>query len=375
MALSKAAMMFSIPLIFGGIGNMCCNAMDFQSDQLEEISNHISIEWPQGDSTFTVKYGKRDIVVRVSDGCVQHIGFRIFPEQLRSRVINQAIADFVERYWLRLTLPLKREKSFEQQLTEDRFVFLTGNTASIDAIQGDTTLVVSCSVTPELVTMAWGRIEGAPRCCITFPVNHELILGRRMPENDRRLPQEINSVKIKYHPKKSIGTTLSLTTDSLSSLWIEHTGSYLADVLKNERYYTCGTDGVSLEPVFDVDRCLASIANMFTDYDIEKASEIKLSICHKIFGLKEQQIDTTVQKFVAYSLQNGCVPYVGIVSVDKDNSGLADVLVIMHNHQLGYNHVLRATVPLDCISTGDGTCYARLNAFVPSSNIKNLFND
>jgi len=374
MALSKIAMMFSIPLIFGGIGDTCY-AMDFRSDQLEEISNLISIEWLQSDSTFTVKYGKRDVAVRVSDGCVDHIGFRIFSGRLRSEVINPHIADFVERYWLRLTLPLKREKSVNQQLTEDRFVFLTGDVESIDAIQRDTTLAVSCSVTPELVTVAWGSIEEKPLCCITFPVNHELILGRRMLENDRRLPGEINSVKIKDRPTKSMDTASQLTPDVPSSLWIENVGSYLADVLKNERYYTCGADGMSLEPVFDADRCKESIANMFTDYDVEKAREIKLSICHKIFGLKEQQIETTVQKFVAYSMQNGCVPYVGIVSVDKDNSGFANVLVIMHNSQLGYNHVLRATVPLDCISNGDGTCHARLNAFIPSSNIKNLFND
>jgi len=374
MALSKIAMLFSIPLIFGGIENTC-NAMNFRSDQLEDIAKHIDVEWPQADSTFTIKQGKHDIAVRVVDGCVEHIGFRIFPEQLRSGVINPQIADFVERYWLRLMLPLKREKSVNQELKEDRFVFMNGSVESIDAIQRDTTLPVSCSVTTELVTIAWGSTVETPLCRIAFPVNYELILGRKMLENDRRLPHEINSVRIKKRPMRSVETTSSLSADSLNSIWIEHAGDYLADVLKNERYYTSGSDGVSLEPVFDADLYKESIVNMFTDYDIEKAGNIQLCIRHKIFGLKEQQIETTIQKFVAYSMQNGCVPYVGIVSVDQSNSGLADVLVIMHNRQLGYNHVLRAEVPLDCISTGEGTCHARLNAFIPSSNIKNLFND
>ena len=113
--------------------------------------------------------------------------------------------------------------------------------------------------------------------------------------------------------------------------------------------------------------------NLFTGYDIEKAENIRLSINHKIFGFKEQSIETTIPKFIAYSIQNDCVPYVGIVSIDKDNIGEADVLVIMHNGQLGYNHILRVSLPLESISSGKGIAIARLNAFIPSSNIKNLF--
>ena len=370
-ALYRTALVFSISLVCGGIGNIC-TGMDFRSDMLDEMSGQITVEWPQGDSTFTVGHGSREIAVRVSDGCVEHIGFRIFPEQLRSGVVNPLIADFVERYWLSLTLPLKRQKSVRQQLSEDRFVFQTGDIGSIDVIQQDPAIPFSCHIGDNLVTMLWGSKE-QPVCHIVFPVNHELILGRGMLENDRRLPQEINDVRIKNCHVKIADTTSPLYTDSLSSLRIASGGDYLKCALKSERYYTGGADGVSLEPVFNSDRCVESIMNLFTGYDIEKAADIRLSIRHKIFGLKEQPIETTIQKFVAYSMQSGCVPYVGIISVGKDDSRLADVLVIMHNRQLGYNHVLRVSVPLECISEGSGTSSARLNAFVPSSNIKNLF--
>lgn len=363
--------MFSISLIFGGIGNMC-NAMDFRSDQLDEIAHHISVDWPSCDSAFTVRHGSRDVAVRVSGGCVEHIGFRIFPEQLRSGMINPLIADFVERYWLSLTLPLDRQKSVRQQLKEDRFVFQTGSVESVAVIQQDTTMEMSCQLTPELVTLTWGR-QGKTVCCITFPVDHELILGRRMLENDRRLPQEINGVRIKERPKRAAATALSLHADSLSGLLVDRAGCYLDSSLKSERYYTRSADGVSLEPVFDSDMLEESILNLFTDSDIEEAGNVRLSICHKIFGLKEQTVETSIRNFVAYSMQNGCKPFVGIVSVDGDNARLADVLVIMHNEQLGYNHVLRVSLPLECISDGSGTSSARLNAFVPSSNIKNLF--
>lgn len=362
----KIAIVFSIFLILGGIKNTCAG-FNFRSDQLEEISKHISVEWPACDSMFTVKYGKRDIAVRVLNNYVEHIGLRIFPEYLRTEVVNRQLADFVERYWLSLTLPLERQKTVRQQLTEDRFIFQAGEIGSIDILQKDTLIPFSCNITSSLVTMTWGT-EEKPVCKISFPVNHELILGRRMPENDRRLPQEIRSADIKNTPVRE---AMPSYVDSLSSLWIEDAGSYLDCSLRFERYYTYASDGVSLEPVFDRGRSVESLMNLFTDCDIEKAEHIRLSIDHKIFGFAAQSIETTIPQFVAYSIQNDCVPYVGIVSVGENEK--ADMLVIMHNQHVGYNHVLRVSVPLECISSGEGTAVARLNAFVPSSNIKNLF--
>ena len=331
------------------------------------MSRYLRVEWPSCDSSFVVRHGNRDVAVRVSNLCVEHIGYRIFPEYLRTEVVNRRLADFVERYWLSLTLPLERQKTVRQQLTEDRFIFLAGEIGTIDVLQKDTLIPFSCDVESKSVTMTWGTAE-KPICKISFPVDHELILGRRMPENDRRLPQEIKSADIRNTPVRE---TLSSYVDSLSSLWIDYAGSYLDCSLKSERYYSCTSDGVSLEPVFDRDRNVESLMNLFTGCDIEKAEHIRLSIDHKIFGFAEQSIETTIPQFVAYSIQNDCVPYVGIVSVGEDDK--ADVLVIMHNQQIGYNHVLRVSLPLECISSGEGTAVARLNAFVPSSNIKNLF--
>ncbi len=371
MPYGKLILVFSIFLIIGGIENTC-DGRTFRSDGLEEISRHIAIEWPSGDTTVTAGHGKRDITVRVADGCVEHIGFSIFPQQLRSSIINPQIADFVERYWLSLTLPLDRPKSVIQQLIEDRFTFHRGGVESIGVIQQDTTIMFSCQVDPDLVTMIWGE-KSQPVCHITFPVDHELILGRRMLENDRRLPGEINSVRIQDCPTRDrSATSSSLYADTLTSLLVERAGSYLDCALKSERYYTRGADSTALQSVFDSNLYQESLINLFTDYDIEKARDIRLNIRHQIFGLKEQLIETTVQQFVAYSMLNGCMPFVGTVSIDE-NTGEADVLVIMHNAQLGYNHVLRVSVPLESISTGNGTATARLNAFVPTSNIKNLF--
>lgn len=362
--------MFSISLIIGGIENIC-SGREFRSDLLAEMAGYITDEWPEADSVLTLSHGKRAVTARVADGRVEHIGYRIFPDEVRARLLNPLVADFVERYWLTLTLPLQRQKSVAQQLLEDRFTFTAGSPLSVDRIQSDTALVFSCEISPAIVSMTWGNKE-KPVCAITFPVNHELILGRRMPENDRRLPDEINSARIPASEPRNLAHDNALPSDTLTSLVVENAGSYIDCALKSERYYIQAPDA-TLQPVFDSSRPAESIANIFTGCDIPQAAAISFSINHKIFGLREQTIETTLQKFVAYALREGCTPYVGVISLGTGTSPVADVLVIMHNRHAGYNHVLRASVPLNALTAGAGKVTARLNAFVPSSNIKNLF--
>lgn len=371
MNFKKFALVFSISLIFGGIENLCLS-MGFRSDKLEEISKYISVDKLHDDSVYTVSYENHDVNIRISNGRVEHIGYRIFPNQIRTELVIPAVADFIERYWLSLTLPITREKSPDQQMVEDRFVFQTGSLKSINLLQQDSTLAFSCKFDPSQVNLLWEKNE-KPICSITFPVNHELILGRRMLENDRRLPDEIESMRIKEPSTKIVNRNPTLSLDSITHLWKESPKYYIDNNLVNQRYYTKGEDGTSFEPVFDSNLYVESITNMFTGYDIAKTRDIPLSIRHQTFGLTEQPIETNIHQFVMFALQTGCIPYVGILSIDKDNSGVADILVIMHNEQVGYNHILRASVPLQSISEGIGTATARLNAYVPCSNIKNLF--
>lgn len=370
MTSTKLAFAFSIPLVFGGIGNLC-GATDFRSDMLEDMSHIVSVDYPAADTTVTVPFGSREITVRTAGGCVEHIGFSIFTPQMRQG-LDSRIADFVERYWLSLTLPLEKQKSVATQMSEDRFVFETGNPGSIGLVQKDPTLRFSFSSSPKEIKMSWNNDRG-PVCAISFPVNHELILGRKMLENDRRLPQEINATRLDIRPPKNVHKTSSVEIDSVRSIVVCDAGCYIDATLKSDRYMRLHPLRDWMYPIFDADHYPESIANLFTEYCIEKADGIALSINHQIFGLKVQPVETTVRKFVAYAMQNGCTPYVGILSINKYGDGNADVLVIMHNESVGYNHILRATVPLECISTGKGTVTARLNAFVPSSNIKNLF--
>ena len=357
----------SILLLCGGIESDCFG-LTFRSDKIEALAKAAAVDLSGRDSSFSTTWNGREITVRIADGEVEHIGYRLFPNGLRGVAVNEGIADFVERYWMELSMPADRQKTVSQQMLEDKFAFVAGGLDLIDRIQKNHDCDFSCNVSETLVLMAWGD-KFHPFCKIQFPVNHELILGRTMRENDRRLPAEILRTSTDQRHGFVDSPHFMSDTDTLSSIYICKSGIYLDCELRSDRYFKNEQN----IPVFDPEFPAESVSNLFTDYDIEASKNIALAISQQIYGLNEQRIDTTIGQFVAYCMQNGCTPYVGII--DLDCNGRADLLVIMRNWEIGYNHVLRVALPVESISTGCGKATARLNAFVPSSNVKNLFND
>lgn len=363
----------SILLLSGGIESVCYGLF-YSSDKIESIAKALSVNIPDSSGTYTISKNGRDINIRVAEGEVKHIGYRLFPEDFRGLAVNPVIADFVERYWLEQSLSINNEKSALQQMREDRFQFYNGSLASVDRIQKDLGQGFSCNLSNNIVFMEWGDMS-RPVCKICFPVNHELILGRKMKENDSRLPGELKRTRIDVRPVNPGDGDDMASLDSLTSVYIGKSGSYLDCELRSDRFFMSNSDSSEMLPVFNPDFPVESLSNLFTDYDIDGAENIALSIRHKTYGFNEQLIETSVPQFVAYSLQSGCQPYVGIIDLGTKVAGMADMLVIMRNWEVGYNHVLRVSVPIDCIAKKMGKATARLNAFVPTGNLKNLFND
>lgn len=349
------------------------HAEEYRSDILCEIAQAIGLkpDIAQGDSLYVIKYSNKDVAYRIENDEVSHIGYRIFTDSLH-RHIPRLTRDFVERYWLELTLPLERLKTVETQMAEDGFRFIQGSLSSIDIIQSRQDPALSANITPHKVSMQWGETE-APICAIEFPVNYELILGQKMIERDRRLPSDIARWKDVVATQCTIDELQP--SDSIAGLFIKHQGTYLTEHLTADRYFTIESEEGNARPVFTPEYQCESLTNLFSGIDIPEAKDISLHLRHQIFGLKEQIIDTNVHQWVGYCLAQGCRPYIGTISIGMAGENLADMLIIMHNEGAGYNHVLRLTIPLDCLSSRQGQADGRLNAFVPSSNIKNLFKD
>ena len=68
----------------------------------------------------------------------------------------------------------------------------------------------------------------------------------------------------------------------------------------------------------------------------------------------------------------GCTPYFCVIS---ESNGVMDCELIMRNEVLQYNHVMRMKVGVNYVKERKGIIDARLDAYVPTHYIKNLFNE
>ena len=315
-----------------------------------------------------LRYKEQPLTVRVKNKEVIHIGYAIFTPAQRLGMDNHVVADFVERYWLSLSLPLKREKSVLAQMVEDRFTVEVGGNSCYTRIIADTTLTVVCNMEMERrYTVEWRKGEHVV-CRLVFPVNHELILGRNMLENDRRFVHEIKATQ-PWLDSVHVSEQLLAPVENRPYREANH-GYYLLNVLLSNRYYIV-KEG-EWKPLYDKNFRQQTISNLFTGTDIPEAADFVLTLRQQTYNYTQCFITTTLHQFVCYCIEQGCQPYVGIT---RDDGKAMDVVLIMRNVNVGYNHVARLKVNTENLANGKGEIHGRLNAFVPTANIKNLFDD
>lgn len=342
----------------------------YRSDMLQNMAVHMRITGkmntlPDGDNFFTHTDG-REVNVRIADGVVEHIGYRLF-DIGQKKHLSIPLTDFLERYWLSLTLPMEELRSADARMREDHFYFITGNVSSVDRIQRDSLLMLNFTPTDKMIDVVWEDSTGEI-CHLVAPVGHELIMGRNMLENDRRLAAEIRNARPDSSLIKLYAPEALVPSDS-SSMLVLPGGYYYLDELKGDRYFYPADSGATVIPVWSESFPAESIANLFSGVDI--TADIPLHIRHVAYG-SIKELDTDVRSFVAFCLAQGCKSYVGLVSMA---GGEADVLVMMNNMQLGYNHLLRLKIGIDGLTSGTTSASGRLNAYIPISNLKNLFKD
>ncbi|MDE6692390.1 MAG: hypothetical protein K2K05_03300 [Muribaculaceae bacterium] len=369
---TRIIIMMLTVVLAANAGTAAATSVAFRSDMLQKMAELLHAtdriaSLSDGEHFITDVKGRK-VNVRIADGEVQHIGYQLFDPSLKNR-LNRSLTDYVERYWLSLTLPMDPLRSADARMREDHFYFIAGNVASVDRVQRDTTLMVNFSHTDKMLDIEWAG-ETGEICHVVSPVTHELIFGRNMLENDRRLADEIRRACADSIPVHRYTADMLVHSDS-TSLLVCPGGFYYLDELRADRYFFPADSGSVALPVWSDQFPCQSIANMFSGLDIPVAADIPLHIRHVAYG-RIDEFDISVRQFVAFALDQGCTPYVGIVGMAD---GQADVLVMMCNMQLGYNHLLRLRIGTDGLSAGAVSANGRLNAYIPTANLKNLFKE
>ena len=144
---------------------------------------------------------------------------------------------------------------------------------------------------------------------------------------------------------------------------------YLIPELTSNRYWVKDPDS-GMQLLYGADLPLESMANLVTGTELE--TDIDLEILHVLYGFRTATFTLPLRQWVSYCMAQGCQPYFGVMSHEGDT---VNASLVLHNEALGYIHLMKLTFDTSAIASRKGVVKARLNSFVPMSNVKSLFNE
>ena len=122
------------------------------------------------------------------------------------------------------------------------------------------------------------------------------------------------------------------------------------------------------QPVFNAAHLDYSVANLFQGL-VDKA-DYRMYVEQSVYGLKTINYTISLRQWLDYCAEWGMKVYFGIEEQRED--GLL-ALVIAENRELGFNHMLSVVVPDKIIFDKNAVLKVRLTPYIPTHNVKNLF--
>ena len=203
-----------------------------------------------------------------------------------------------------------------------------------------------------------------------FPIQFELLLGKPKEEMEKTMKDKL----------KVCADTLSqgnLLPDSLESANKEGdvfrsatTEHYYVESLNTAKYFiNKGEEGDCMIPLFSPKYKVFSAANLFHGLIIENQDYI-LHIEQHLYGFKQDNYTVKLNQWLNYCRDNNLTVYFGIEEERKD--GLK-ALLIAANTDLAYNHVMSIIIPDNFVEKRNSVLKATLNAYIPTNNVKDLY--
>lgn len=337
----------------------------FQTDLLESIARKIQFIPKSEQKNVIIEIGilnNNPLYAIINDkGVVSHIGFRFFSDELMSE--NRVALEFIERYFLELSL-CNNDYNRNQKMQDDKFIFLLGNYHECFSLIKGADFKLS-KVDDRYYKAIWSK-NGEDNLTIAFPISYELLTG--MPLNEIQ--------KTLYKSVKESTDSLQFVEDYTDmiklddSIYVTNPVRYYEFVeLVDSRYYVKNAN-LDFSAVYDSSYIDYSIANLFHIPRLGYGRELQIE--QLLYGFRSITFTINVSEWVIYCLNEKMNIY---FAVEKETTEYIKAVVLAENKNLGYNHLLSVVVPKKIISNSDLKLTATLNAFIPTHNIQNLYQE
>lgn len=286
-------------------------------------------------------------------GRIIHIGLPIFGTDARKHFLPP-ISDFLERYnlYFRLLNTTERNEIVrDKKLEVDVEKFL----------QVDSTYDFSIGYDGNQYVATWKK-DGISICSFLFENNFSLIFGMNIAESQQFFFEEIS----KYADSSLFAIKKNDLVISDNKKFLVQKGcTYMIEGMKSDLYFW-RKDTTAVHSALSPAESLSNVFAGITE------NQYVLDITQNLYGYETRNFNVPLKRFVNYCLSNNCKPFVGIEKIEEK---FLKATVIYVNSDFGYNHLLSIEFPVSALETQSGIIKAKLNTFIPTHNIKNMYNE
>lgn len=271
------------------------------------------------------------------------------------------VCAFLNRYITELEQWNEPNISLPQKMRDDKFVLLEGALENLSQVN-DSTSFSLVRYDNKAYEASWANGQDL-LLRVAFPIQYELILGMPQIEIEQHLQEYIMSASQRNVPKDGDIQLDSIAPNVYRTAPKQH---YHIQSLNNSQYFQRTEDG-KLQLIGDAAQTEFMIANLFQD-GLNK--NYLLQVSQSVYGFKHLDYTISLQQWLNYCIAEHLRCYVAIEGTSDE---AIQVLIVAENIDLAYNHLLSVLVPRKALGEVSGTLLVKLNAFIPTHNITDLY--
>lgn len=271
---------------------------------------------------------------------------------------HRVVMDFIERYFSK-DLQASRQTTLEHKMADDKVYFRKGVIKDLSLVTD--TMPFSISLFDRYYEVKWER-NSLPFITLVFPAQYDLLLGMQKDEAVNQLKDAIVSAPSR---KDSVNVPHDLQLLS-GSIWQQKTEHFELESLNDAIYYNKVRD--RFVPVFDARQLEYSAVNLF--HGLIPQADYRMYVEQSVYGMKTINYSLTLQQWLNYCAQLKLKIFFAVEEVRED--GLL-AIVLAQSKELGFNHLLSVVIPDKFVTDQNAVLKVRMTPYIPTHNVKNLY--
>ncbi len=287
----------------------------------------------------------------------------LFSEEIKTDYPS-VVYDFLERYLYEADSLVRKGVDIRLKLHDDKVIFTKGDVSAVRSLTPSTAFSLN-KVDNKYYQVSWTNAKGNTLLSLAFPMQYELLWGKTKAELEKTLKEEILAAK-NFQPIP-MATEENTTKADDGCLMTQPTENYYVSSLNTSTYYNKGAKG--LQPVFNADDKWHSAANLFLGC-MEQSDQYTLYVEQNVYGFKKQSFTVKLDQWLAYCQAMKLKLF---FTIEEEREDGLKALLIAQSDDLKFNHMLSVILPNDFVSNPKAVLKATLNAYIPTQNVKSLY--